>query len=542
MCIKREWTRCVVGVITIGLLFGAVATAQYPMGQYDPDATRQTDRTSQQDREKEGDLQVARTSQLIGQRVNDTQGERLGIIHDLVLTPDHERVSYLVLSSGGFWGIGANLHAIPWSALQKVEGDTYVLNISKQRLDNAEGFDRNRWPSQADARWSVLTQDTIRSAQQQGTTSTRQQDRTDWLQQDQQMVAGDRNVQARRVSRLTGMDVQNYAGEDIGNIEEFVVSLSGTPRQMQGIQQESDRPQQSATRPGTGQTGQQSQQQADRQQQSATRPGTGQAGQQQMTQRDQQDYDRDMAYGRDHMQGGHVVYTVISMGGFLGFGQEYALVPANAVRFQPQRNYARLDTDKETLEAIAFKPREWPDLTSRSYAQEVHNHFDEQPYWAVLGFVDPSGEQQQIASRNAWAPDSEYNQKFDADNIKTIEGTVQSIGSFEPVAGVREGLRLRVQMDDGEMVTVYAGPQWYAQQKNFSIRSGDRIQVTGSEAEIRQRSVIMATKIESADGTLELRSEQGEPKWGDRQMRQQRQRTGSQTENEQQNRSGQMNR
>lgn len=503
MCIKREWTRCVVGVITIGLLFGAVATAQYPMGQYDPNATRQTDRTSQQDWEREGDLPVARTSKLIGQRVNDPQGERLGTISDLVLTPDHERVSYIVLSSGGIWGIGDDLHAIPCSALQKGEDDTCVLNISKQQLDNAEGFDQDRWPSQPDARWSVLTQGTMRSAQQR----------------DQQMAAGDRNVQDRRVNRLAGMDVQNYDGEDIGNIEEFVVSLSGTRRQMQGIQQESYRPQQSATR-----------------------PGTGQAGQQQMTQRGQQDRDRDMEYGRDRMQGGHVVYTVISMGGFLGFGQEYALVPANAVRIQPQRDYARLDANKETLEAIAFKPNEWPDLANRSYAQEVYNHFDEQPYWTVLGFVDPASEQQQAASRRVWARESEYNQKFDADNVKTIEGTVQSVGSFSPTTGVREGLRLRVQKNDGEMVTVYAGPQWYVQQQNFSIRSGDTIKITGSEVEIRQRSVIMATKLESGDRALELRSEQGEPKWGDRQMQQQRQRTGSQNENEQNNRSGQMNR
>ena len=98
--------------------------------------------------------------------------------------------------------------------------------------------------------------------------------------------------------------------------------------------------------------------------------------------------------------------------------------------------------------------------------------------------------------------------------------------------------RLRIDEREWELET----EQWYAQQENFSIRSGDTIKVTGSEAEIRQRSVIMATKLEVDDRTLELRSEQGEPKWGERQMQQQRQRTGSQTENEQNNRSGQMNR
>ena len=45
-----------------------------------------------------------RTSKLIGKEVKNTQNENLGSIHDLVLTSDHQQVSYAALSSGGTCG------------------------------------------------------------------------------------------------------------------------------------------------------------------------------------------------------------------------------------------------------------------------------------------------------------------------------------------------------------------------------------------------------------------------------------------------------
>jgi sporulation protein YlmC with PRC-barrel domain len=50
-------------------------------------------------------------------RVVSPQGENLGKVHDVVLTPDLNRISYVVVSTGGFLGMGNKLHAIPWSIL-----------------------------------------------------------------------------------------------------------------------------------------------------------------------------------------------------------------------------------------------------------------------------------------------------------------------------------------------------------------------------------------------------------------------------------------
>ena len=60
---------------------------------------------------------------------------------------------------------------------------------------------------------------------------------------------------------------------------------------------------------------------------------------------------------------------------------------------------------------------------------------------------------------------------------------------------------------------VYAGPRWYAEQKNFFITPGDEITVTGSESTIRSRTVILASELKKGNQTLELRDKSGKPMW-----------------------------
>jgi hypothetical protein len=65
------------------------------------------------------------------------------------------RVAYAVLSSGGFLGIGDKLFAIPWQALTlDTDNECFVLDVDKERLENAPGFDKDHWPSMADQRWA----------------------------------------------------------------------------------------------------------------------------------------------------------------------------------------------------------------------------------------------------------------------------------------------------------------------------------------------------------------------------------------------------
>jgi sporulation protein YlmC with PRC-barrel domain len=88
---------------------------------------------------------------LIGDRVVNRKGEDLGKIEDLMIDPEQGRVGYAVLSFGGFLGMGDKLFAVPLQALQLSREDKrFILDVDKERLKNAPGFDKDKWPDISD--------------------------------------------------------------------------------------------------------------------------------------------------------------------------------------------------------------------------------------------------------------------------------------------------------------------------------------------------------------------------------------------------------
>jgi sporulation protein YlmC with PRC-barrel domain len=87
--------------------------------------------------------------------VNDKQ-EDLGKIEHLMIDLENGRIAYAVLSFGGFLGMGDKLFAIPWSALtvDKVE-KRFILNVDKEVLKRASGFDKDNWPNMSDRKWGA---------------------------------------------------------------------------------------------------------------------------------------------------------------------------------------------------------------------------------------------------------------------------------------------------------------------------------------------------------------------------------------------------
>jgi len=97
---------------------------------------------------------VHRASKIIGTDVINRQGEKIGDIEDIVLD-SKGTIAYAVVSTGGFLGIGDRLHAVPWQSLQTQTGrNAFILDIDRERLKNAPGFDKKHWPNLADDKWS----------------------------------------------------------------------------------------------------------------------------------------------------------------------------------------------------------------------------------------------------------------------------------------------------------------------------------------------------------------------------------------------------
>ena len=92
---------------------------------------------------------------LIGNDVYSQNEEDLGDIKEIMLDTSTGKVSYAVLSYGGFLGMGEKLFAVPWEALKlDTENKRFVLNVDSEKLESAPGFDKDHWPNMADEKWA----------------------------------------------------------------------------------------------------------------------------------------------------------------------------------------------------------------------------------------------------------------------------------------------------------------------------------------------------------------------------------------------------
>ena len=92
---------------------------------------------------------------LNGNDVFNEKDEDLGDIKEFMLDMKTGRVSYAVLSYGGFLGMGDKLFAVPWGALKlDTVNKRFVLNVDKARLESAPGFDKDNWPNMSDQTWA----------------------------------------------------------------------------------------------------------------------------------------------------------------------------------------------------------------------------------------------------------------------------------------------------------------------------------------------------------------------------------------------------
>ena len=101
--------------------------------------------------DKQEPRRVAMASALFGHKVKNGAGEHLGQIEEIMIDLPTGRVAYAVLSFGGFLGIGGKLFAVPWAALRMdPRNGEFIIDVPRERLEQAPGFDREHWPDMAD--------------------------------------------------------------------------------------------------------------------------------------------------------------------------------------------------------------------------------------------------------------------------------------------------------------------------------------------------------------------------------------------------------
>jgi sporulation protein YlmC with PRC-barrel domain len=141
---------------------------------------------------------IHRFGNVRGMEVKNSQGEALGDIEDVVVDLKTCKIEYMAMAHGEFLGFGGKLFAIAPTALKlSTDGKSLLLNHSRKEFLAAQGFDANKWPTQADARWGKAA-----------------------------AKHAENGKGMYRLSRLQGIQVRNSQGQDLGRIYDFALDLN----------------------------------------------------------------------------------------------------------------------------------------------------------------------------------------------------------------------------------------------------------------------------------------------------------------------------
>ncbi|MDD3266658.1 MAG: PRC-barrel domain-containing protein [Burkholderiales bacterium] len=105
-------------------------------------------------------ITAVRTADVIGKEIIGNDDNKLGKIEELVISKEKGNVRYIVLSHGGFLGLGSDFYTIPWGCVSYCsERQAFYVEFNKDVLSNAPGFNKDSWPDFANTIWSKPTDD-----------------------------------------------------------------------------------------------------------------------------------------------------------------------------------------------------------------------------------------------------------------------------------------------------------------------------------------------------------------------------------------------
>jgi sporulation protein YlmC with PRC-barrel domain len=347
---------------------------------------------------------TAKASDIIGMTVKNYQDEKLGKVEDLVVDVESGRIEQVILSTGGFLGMGNTLTAVPPEALHCDAADKVLqLDITQEKFNAAPKFDTSKWeectqsnrvtevygyygqqpyfvaghdgygandmdgtfartlPRNMDGTINTIgarTMDTAHNIEIAGNVeannnwlSTRNPDGT-WTREyysngERPNHSWSRLGYVQRESKLTGTPVNNLQNEKLGEVENFVVNLSA----------------------------------------------------------------------------GRIVAVIISSGGFLDMGDELSAVPPTAFRFNAEHDTLQLDASKEMLaNAPHFKANEWPDFGQPGYAGGVYRAYKVEPYFNTDTTTEPDNTARNVRDRDdqTLTPLNQGNSQADVDTTAQI--------------------------------------------------------------------------------------------------------------------------
>lgn len=327
-----------------------------------------------------------RANDLMGMTVENSQKEKLGKVKDVAVDVTSGRVIEVILSTGGFMGMGSKLTAVPASAFQYNSADRLLfLDATQQKIKDAPEFDFTEWNDAASSNqmvktyeyygrqpyfvmntegWTTNTDGSLSQTlprNMDGTVNPQGARMPDTAHNMAGMTNGtevtsleDSYYQAGYIqngSSLIGSPVKNAQGEKIGNVDNFVISLPT----------------------------------------------------------------------------GRIVAIILSTGGFLGMDSQMSAVPPTALKRSSDQGDLELDASKEQMtEAPHFSSGQWPDFSRSNYAGRVYNAYNVKPYFNTNDNSQPDNTARNVRDRNhsTMTPMDQGNSQADIDITAQIRRQV----------------------------------------------------------------------------------------------------------------------
>jgi sporulation protein YlmC with PRC-barrel domain len=198
--------------------------------------------------------------------------------------------------------------------------------------------------------------------------------------------------------------------------------------------------------------------------------------------------------------------ALLSFGGTLGIGEQFALVPSEALTLDPEKNVLVLPCSNAQLLAMALPAGKLPALNNQDWLTRAREA-------CAKAAAAPLIEGDVIVVDAAGVKSVPFADAYDLAKIETVKGSITTIGSVRVGDLKEERVRLRVRTDDGREVIVYAAPATYQDQQALGLRQGTKVEVTGSPVQHGTQTVLVAGSIAVDGKSARLRDDKGHATW-----------------------------
>jgi sporulation protein YlmC with PRC-barrel domain len=400
--------------------------------------------------------QLERAKEFLGAKVVNQQGERLGTVKDVVLTPDRNGINYVVLSHDSGWGMAEKYFAVPWSQFAPGEDSkTFILkgNISKADLNRAPGFDKKHWPAMANENWlGTERSSSMPSSAEQGTPGNPMYG-----------TAQPTDIQHLRLSKLMGTTVRDAQNENIGKLENAMIDLN-QGKMAYGIV--------------------------------AARH-------------------KSLGAGKDLVA---VPWSALNWTDEPGIAQVNVDRETLASVAFRRDNFPNLADPQYSRQLFArFHATPYWETPPLGFIPGQENRNDNRPSseMAAPNTTAPnSAVPQMVADGNRYAvPPYGYN--YNPYAVQTFQGAVSRVitGHAPGTSRSMDEMGLIVQATNGRRIQVALGPRYFVESQRMFFQPGEWVTVTGSLARVSGKDIFLAARIQTPYRVFRLRTSNGTPLW-----------------------------